>query len=65
MGVGVGVLTKIIGKNFFDERTGKVLKEVIHETSLVVQQLRIQLAVQGMPIQSLVRELRSHMPQNN
>ena len=23
MGVGVGVLTKINGKNFFDERTGK------------------------------------------
>ena len=61
----MGVLTKINGKNFFDERTGKVLKQVIHETSLVVQQLRIQLAVQGMPIQSLVRELRSHMPQNN
>lgn len=30
---------------------------MIHETSLVVQWLRIRLAVQGMPVRSLVREL--------
>ena len=51
-------LTKINGKNFLMREQGKrVLKEVIHETSLVVQWLRIRLAVQGMPVRSLVREL--------
>ena len=34
-------------------------------TSLAVQWLRIHLAVQGMWVQSLVRELRSHMPWGN
>ena len=51
-------LTKINGKNFLMREQGKrVLKEVIHETSQVVQWLRIRLAVQGMPVRSLVREL--------
>ena len=34
-------------------------------TSLVVQWLRIRLAMQGTLVQSLVRELRSHTPQGN
>ena len=33
-------------------------------TSLVVQWLRICLPKQGTQVQSLVRELRSHMPRN-
>ena len=33
-------------------------------TSLVVQWLRISLAMQRMWVQSLVRELKSHMPQS-
>ena len=32
-------------------------------TSLVVQWLRLHLPVQGVQVQSLVGELRSHMPQ--
>ena len=31
-------------------------------TSLVVQWLRIHLAMQGLEVQSLVEELRSHKP---
>ena len=34
-------------------------------TSLVVQWLRIRLAVQGLQVQSLVWERQSHMLQNN
>ena len=34
-------------------------------TSLVVQRLRIHLAVQGMPVRSLVRELKSNMLRGN
>ena len=34
-------------------------------TSLVVQWWRIRLPMQGTPVQSLVRELRSHMPWGN
>ena len=34
-------------------------------TSLVVQWLRIRLAMQGMQVRSLVGELRFHMPQSN
>ena len=37
----------------------------IGETSLVVQWLRICLAMQGTWVWSLVRELRSHMPRSN
>ena len=37
----------------------------IGKTSLVVQWLRIGLAMLGTPVQSLVRELRSHMPRGN
>ena len=49
---------KLMGRTFLMREQGKrVLKEVIHETSLVVQWLRIWLAVQGMPVRSLVREL--------
>ena len=33
------------------------------ETSLVVQWLRLRLPVQGVKVRSLVREIRSHMPQ--
>ena len=49
-----------------DETPSKDLKQgmtSMHlETSLVVQWLRICLPVQGMWVQSLVGELRSHMP---
>ena len=38
------------------------LKYILPVTSLVVQWLRIHLPMQGMWVQSLVRELRSHMP---
>ena len=34
-------------------------------TSLVVQWLRILLPIQGVWVQSLVRELRSHVPRGN
>ena len=34
-------------------------------TSLVVQWLRIHLPMQGTQVQSLVWELRSHMPRGN
>ena len=34
-------------------------------TSLVIQWLRIHLPVQGMWVQPLVRELRSHMTRSN
>ena len=38
------------------------LKEyVLFRTSLVVQWLRLHLPVQGSMVQSLIRELRSHM----
>ena len=44
----------------------KPLKFIPFErTSLVVQWLRICLPVQGTWVQSLVRELRSHMPRGN
>ena len=33
------------------------------ETSMVVQRLRICLAIRGMQVQSLVEELRCHIPQ--
>ena len=39
----------------------KKKKKRSQETSLVVQWLRIRLAMQGTWVQSLVRELRSHM----
>ena len=38
---------------------------VLPGTSLVVQWLRIFLPLQGTWVQSLVRELRCHIPQNN
>ena len=38
---------------------------VVTGTSLVVKRLRIHLAVQGTRVQSLVGELRSHMPRSN
>ena len=39
----------------------KKKKKISQETTLVVQWLRIRLAMQGTWVQSLVRELRSHM----
>ena len=51
-----------------DENPSKDLKQrmtSMHlEISLVVQWLGICLPVQGMRLQSLVGELRSHMPQS-
>ena len=40
-------------------------KEVNTRASLVAQGLRVHLAMQGTQVQSLVGELRSHMPQSN
>ena len=40
-------------------------KSMVMRTSLMVQRLRIDLAIQGMWVQSLVRELRCHMLQGN
>ena len=49
--------------------TGKyrccTLKNCTQGTSLVVQQLRIHLAMQGMSVRSLVGELRPHVPWSN
>ena len=40
----------------------KLISEAIYGTSLVVQQLELPLPMQGLRVQSLVRELKSHMP---
>ena len=40
-----------------------LLLKMKQRISLVVQQLRIPLAMQGMQVRSLAGELRSHMPQ--
>ena len=42
-------------------KTDGELEEAIGGTSLVVQWLRIHLAIQGVWVPSLVRELRPHM----
>ena len=42
-----------------------VIKNLPKGTTLVVQWLRICLPMQGTWVQSLVRELRSHMPWGN
>ena len=34
----------------------------VMETSLIVQWLKLPIQMQGLQVQSLVRELRSHMP---
>ena len=47
------------------ERSFREVKLTWRGTSLVVQWLRICLTMQGMKVQSLVQELRSHMTQNN
>ena len=39
--------------------------ETVYGISLMVQCLRIQLAMQRMRVQSLVREIKSHMPHSN
>ena len=39
----------------------KQIKKLLPRTSLVIQWLRICLAMQGIPVQALVRELRSHI----
>ena len=41
------------------------LRMQVMGTPLVVQRLRIHLAMQGTLVQSLFRELRSYMPQSN
>jgi hypothetical protein len=42
-----------------------LFKNVVVGTSLVVQWLRIHLPMQGKQVQSLVRELGSHMSRGN
>jgi len=39
--------------------------ETVYGISLMVQWLKIQLAMQRMWVQSLVREIKYHMPQSN
>ena len=41
------------------------LQRTKRRASLVIQWLRICLAIEGIQIQSLIRELRSHIPRNN
>ena len=48
-----------------DKSVIKLNVKSILGTSLVVQWLRICLPMQEMWVRSLVRELRSHMPQSN
>ena len=46
--------------------TEDISESIITEgTSLVVQLLRVHLAIQGMTVQSLIGELRPHMRQDN
>ena len=58
---------RIFNKSFqILKRSGKE-KDIIYKyftsgTSLVVQWLRIHLAMHGTQVQSLVKELRSHRP---
>ena len=47
------------------EKGKKNQPQLIFRTSLVVQWLRIRLAMQGTWVQSLVGELRSHKPRGN
>ena len=47
--------------SFYNLDTLHALKKNLR-TSLVVQWLRLQLPVQGVGVQSLIQELRSHMP---
>ena len=54
--------SQIIRHNLAAEQQGEIKKDS-REASLVAQCLTIHLPVQGMRAQSLVRELRSHMPQ--
>ena len=49
-------------KNIFKE-IERIERKTI-ETAMVVQWLRIRLPMQGTQVQSLVRELRSHLPQS-
>ena len=60
----VCVYVKIILKGFFFKYFVFALTWIIG-TSLVVQWLRIPLPIQGIQVQSLVQELRSHMLQGN
>ena len=46
-----------------EERSSRMT--IIYGISMVVQWLRIRLAIQGMQAQSLVRELRFYMSQDN
>ena len=48
-------------KAFTLESIKYMCKEIQEETSLVAQWLRICLPMQGMQVQYLVRELRSHV----
>ena len=48
-----------------EQPTHKDTKGSSTQTFLVVQWLRIHLEMQGMWVQALVRELRSHVPQSN
>ena len=45
-----------------DHPVWHLLPDCTYGTSLVVQWLRFCLPMQGLQVQSLVRELRSHMP---
>ena len=49
----------------FTTNKKKIKKKSTNGSSLVIQWLRIRLAMQRTGVQSLVRELRSHMPWSN
>ena len=52
------------GKNHPSKGGGLLYKNTIKGTSLVVQQLRIHLAMQEAWVRSLVGELKSHLPRS-
>ena len=59
----IKTLKKLVAEgNFLNLIKGIYKKPTVNGTSLVVQWLSICLPVQGMQVQSLVGELRSHMP---
>jgi len=65
----VAIIVVIVSRWMRGDKLFCVLKAMLKilniEISLVVQWLRIHLAMQGTWVRSLIRELRSHRPQNN
>ena len=57
-----GVTSALLSRQKSDKKSTKMHPL---QTSLVVQWLRIHLPMQGMQVQSLLRELGSHVPWGN